>query len=68
MSASFSAGGGGRAVRMDESGGGRSVGVRVLAQATLEAYLLNPAEWLIVHLALRESPDTHRFLVALPFQ
>ena len=31
-------------------------------------YLLNPAEWPILHLELRESPDMHSFLVALPFQ
>jgi hypothetical protein len=32
------------------------------------SYLLNPAEWPILRLELRESPDTHPFLVALPFQ
>ena len=34
----------------------------------IRLYLLNPAEWPILRLELRESPDTHPFLVALPFQ
>jgi hypothetical protein len=48
-------------LRAGQSGEGR------LAQFQ-NPYLLNPAEWPILHLGLRESRDTHPFLVALPFQ